>query len=823
MSLLQQDFKYAARTLLRSPGYTAVALISLGLGIGANTAIFTLTNAVFLHGLPVKDPAQLIQVYQVDHATKTTNANLVRTAVSYLNFLDYRDQSDVFSGMAGFTGAGVTMTGYGKPQQQAATVVTANYFDVLGVTPMAGRTFLPDEDRKPGGNAVAVISYSLWLRLFGGNRDAIGRTLNLNSVAYTIVGVAPPEFKGTFTIGAAEVIWLPISMHSQVLAGPTEAFFNSRRFRFFNVFGRLKPGKTEQQALAQLKTIASRLESAYPKDNQGRTVETASLADAALGFLPRDQTMGAAIALSSAVGFVLLIACANIANLSLARATKRERELGIRTALGAARGRIIRQLLTESVLLALAGGALGIGIGWLGSRALWAFRPPFLGQNSVDIRLDLRVVLFTAGVSLLTGILFGLAPAFRASRPDIAQILNSGGRGNIQGGAKSLMRASLVVCEIALAMIALAGAGLFVRSMQHAQQVDLGFETRNLFAFAFDVASQKMTPDRGRQFMRQAVEKASAAPGVAAAAIASNGPMVGGLLLTVLREGDSPDPRNGVLALSTAISPAYFDTMRIPLVEGRNFNSYDRQGSNPVAIVNQAMAQYCWPGQSAIGKRYRFATGTELYEVVGVTKNVVTAQVGEKPQLVSYRPFEQQYQSVAVMHVRTTTAPQQVVPAVLGVVQPLSPDMALRNPVTIETLIGNALWAPRMGAALFTIFGVLAMVLAAVGVYGVMAYMVLQRTNEIGIRMAMGAPPASVLRMMVGQSMRLALIGIVAGSGIALALTRYITNLLLDVSPADPLTFSAVVGLLAITALAAGSIPALRAARIDPVDALRQE
>jgi predicted permease len=824
MGSFQQDLQYAFRTLTRSPGYTAAALLSLGLGIGANTAIFTLTNAVFLHPLPsVRDPGRVLELYTVDHATASAAPLNARTPVSYPNFVDFREQNDIFSGVAAFTGAGVTLTGFGKPALQGVFLVSANYFDVLGVPAAAGRTFRPDEDRTPGGNPVAVLSYSLWQRLFGGDRAAVGRTINLNSVSYLVIGVAPAGFKGTLTVGPPDVVFLPLSMHAQVFAGPREQFFNERRFRDLSLFGRLKPGVDERQALASMQTIAARLEAAYPKDNRGRTVETSPLSEAALGFIPRRQTSAGAIALSAAVGFVLLIACANIANLSLARATKRAREMGIRVALGAPRGRLIRQLLTEAELLALAGGVAGIAIGAFGAKLLWAFRPSFLEQNDVALDMDLRVLAFTLSVSLLTGMIFGIVPVFRASVPDVASILNSTGRGNIQGGGHNRLRSLLVVGEMALALVALAGAGLFIRSMQRARLINLGFVTRNLCTVSFDLGSEQMTPEHGRQFIRSVLEKVSAVPGVASAAIGANGPLAGGFLQTLFREGDPADPRLGMLTLTLPVTSGYFDTMRIPLIEGRGINDFDRAQSRPVAVISESMARGVWPGQPALGRRFHSATGTDIYEVVGIVKDTTVFNIGEPPQPVVYLPFDQAYQPFAVVHVRTSTRPQNVLPAVMAAVQSLDSNLALLNPATIEDVIAQALWAPRFAAALFGVFGLLAMVLAVVGVYGVMAYMVLQRTSEIGIRMAMGADAGNVMRMVVGQSMRLALAGIALGVVVALGLTRLVANLLFDVSPNDPVTFGAVAVLLAGTALIAGGIPAWRAARIDPVTALRQE
>lgn len=824
MSLLQ-NLRYAARTLLRVPAYTLAALLSLGLGIGANTAIFTLTNAVFLHPLPVKDPSAVIEIYQVDHATHSTVANLTRTALSYPNFSDLRDQNNLFDGMAGFTQTGVTMTGAGKPLQQTVFLTTANYFQVLGIQAAVGRLFRPDEDRLPGGNAVAVLSYRLWQRLFGGDRAAVGRAITLNTVSYEVIGVAPPDFKGTLTVGPAEVVWVPLSMHSQVLTGPVEQFFNSRRLRFLNAFARLKRGVDERGALASLQTIFARLAAEYPADNRGRDVETSPLSEAALGFLPRGQTTAAALALSGAVGFVLLIACANLANLSLARATRRAREMGIRIALGASRSSLVAQLLIEAELLAIAGGALGIAIGWAGARLLWSLRPSFLAQSSIDLHLDARVCAFTLGVSVLTGMLFGLAPVFRASASDVASVLNTGGRGNIQGGSRNRLRSALVVCEMALAVVALAGAGLFIRSMQNAQRIDLGFDTRDLCLVAFDLGSERMTPQHGLQFTRSVLERIQAVPGVASAAIADTAPLGGGFLQTAFHEEDPVDSRLGTLVLSAAVTPGFFDTWRIPLVEGRLLNQFDRAGTRHVAVISEAMAHRFWPGQKATGKRFHFATAAPggLIEVVGVVRQTTVINIGEVPQPVAYMPWEQDYQPFAVLAVRAAMPPERVLPSVTAAVQSLDPDLALLNPSTMQQVIGQALWAPRIAAALFGLFGLLGMVLAVIGVYGVMAYMVLQRTSEIGIRMAMGARAADVIGIVVGQSMRLAGAGIVAGLCAALALTRLLGNLLFNVSPNDPLTFAAVACLLAATALVAGGIPAWRAARIDPVRALRQE
>ena len=822
MDQLLQDLKYGLRTLARSPGFTLVAILSLALGIGANTAIFTLTDAVFLNPLPVEDSARVMELFTVDHATIATAANFNRTPMSYKNYLDFRDQNDVFTGLAAFVPAGVTLTGHGEPKPQPATLVTANYFDLLGLKAALGRTFLPEEDQKPGGNTVVVLSHSLWTREFGADPSILGRTISLNLTPYTVIGVAPPSFKGTFTVVNPNQVWIPMSMHAQVFPAQVETLFDSRRFRVVSVFGRLKPGVQPQQVLAPLKTIASRLEQEYPHDNNGRTVEVSSLQEAALGFLPRDQLVIAGMALMSVVGLVLLIACVNLANLLMARSSKRAREMGIRTALGAERGRIVRQLLTESLLLSAGGGAGGLLIGSVGYQLLWSFRPAFLQQNSLALRMDIRVFAFTAVITLLTGVLFGLAPAIKSSTPDLSSMLKTGGRGGTEAWARSPFRSALVVSEVALALVALIGAGLFIRSMQAVQKTDPGFESTNLFTFNFDLTSRHYAPDRVRQFFRTVLERTLETPGVKSAAVATNAPLGGGVLLTTFSEGQESNPDNrGTLTLINTVSPTFFDTLGIPVLAGRPFSDFDRADSTRVAVVNEAMQRHFWPGQSAIGKRFRFVNETAFREVVGVVRNTAVLAIGEQPQPVIYLPMEQQNAPFVTLYVHTASAPAAVLPAVLSRVQALDNNLVLANPLTIQEALAQGLWAPRMGAALFGIFGLLGMLLASIGIYGVMAYLVAQRTNEIGIRMALGARPADVLRLVVGHGMRLVLFGIAAGVLAALALTRLMRTLLFDVSPADPLTFVTVAVVLAAVAFLAGWLPALRAARIDPVLALR--
>ena len=825
MGSVWQDLKYALRTLMRSPGFTAVALLSLGLGIGANTAIFTLTNAVFLNPLPVRDPSRVLECFTVDHATQTTAANLTRTPVSWLNYKDFRDQNSMFEGLAAFMPVGASLTGRGDPRPVTVIMASANYFDLLGAKAAIGRTFAPDEDRQEGANTVVVLSDAMRQRLFGPDPSVLGKTVEFNAVPYVVIGVMPPGFKGTQTVFPAELAWAPMSMHAQLLPAQLEALYNERRMRMINVFGRLKAGASEGQAEANLVAIAAGLERAYPRANNGRSVEVSSLQEAALGFLPRDVMVTAGIALSSVVGLVLLIACVNLANLLLARMAARAREMSVRTALGAERGRLARQLLTESLLISIAGGGLGVAIGMEGSKLLWSFRPAFLQQNSVDVRMDWRVFLYTAAVTILTGLLFGVIPALRVSVGNLAETLKSGGRGGTQAYARSRLRSALVVGEVALSLIALSSAGLLIRSMDRVQRINPGFETQNLFVVNFDAGSQHFTPERGREFLRSILARAQGVPGVRAAALATNRPLGGGLLGTILAEGQEADPnQHGTLTLLNTVSPEFFDTMRIPIVAGRGFTAFDRVGSARVAIVSQAMAKHFWPGQDAVGKRFRLVIDpTSWRQVVGVAADSVVFTIGEQPQPQAFLPMEQTYEPGAALIVRTAGNPASLISPVMRQVQSLNSNMPLANPNTIQDLIAQGLWAPRTAATLFGIFGVLGLALASVGIYGVMAYSVTQRTNEIGLRMALGARPGDVLRLVVGQGMRVTGVGIVAGLVCALAITRSLGNLLFGIPTYDPLTFGASCGVIAAVALVAAWLPARKASRIDPVVALRQE
>jgi len=811
--------------LKKSPGFTFVAVLSLALGIGANTAIFTIINAVFLHPLPVEEPSRLVEAFTHDTITFNANANFQLTGTSLPNYEDYRDQNNVFTGLATVTFP-ITLNwgGQAEPQQLNASLVSGNFFDVLGVKPYRGRTFLADGDKKIGGNPEVVLSYSLWARQFGSDEKFIGQTILLNGTPYNVVGIAPPGFKGIVSLGRPDLLWIPITMRDYVLTGQLKDLEYNRRFRWLSIVGRLKPQVNLGQARAAMKTIADGLAKEYPRDNKGRTVELFSLNESALGINQRKQFSLAGGVLMSVVGLVLLIACVNLANLLLAQASKREKELSIRAAMGAGRGRLVRQLLTESTVLSLLGGLAGLLVAYWGRNVLWSFRPPFLLDGSIDLSFDARVLGFTLLISIFTGLVFGIIPAIKASGTDINEILKTGGRGGALGWTHNRLRGLLVISEIALALVALVGSGLFLRSMQNAQQFNPGFESQNLLQMNFDLGALRYDADHGQQFFRDAVERAKTVPGVVSASVSSNGVFGGGLAGTIFREGEQTDPNNrGTLVNFDDVTPGHFETMRIPLISGRDFTDFDREKTTRVAVINEAMAKAIWPGQDALGKRFAIVTEPNLLQVIGVVGTTVVGQIGEDPQPVAYLPMRQQYSPFATLVVRTSGNPEPLIGAVRAQIQPIDKNLAFTNAQTVQQILGQGLWAARMGAALLGLFGALALVLASIGIYGVLAYSVAQRTSEIGLRMALGAQPRQVLGLVLKQGMLLAMIGAAVGILVALPVARMAGNLLYGVSSTDPLTYAGITLLLLCVALLACYLPARRATRIDPLKALRVE
>jgi len=824
MTTFLQDLKYGARLLTKAPGFTVVAALSLALGIGANTTIFTLINAVLLNPLPVEDPSQLVSVWTTDERNQGGQLGFLQ--LSPMNYKDLRDKNEVFTGLTAHSGVplNIAVNG-GEPQQVFGEVVTGNYFSVLGAKPAVGRTFTTEDDKNPGERLVAVLGYGEWQKRFGGDPSIVGRTMTVNGQTFAVVGVMPKGFKGTNAIGAP-ALWVPYMTYPVT----TNGFFlelirpDQRRGLIFNVTGRLKPGINASQAEANLKTIARQLAQEYPNENGGRGVTIVPLAQATINPGFRKNVVMAGGLLMTIVGLVLLIACANVANLLLARAAARQKEIAVRLSLGASRGRLIMQLLTEGTLLTLIGGAGGLLLAYWAQGLLWSYRPPFLQADAIDLHPDARVLLFTITVSLVTGIVFGLAPAVQASRPDLVVELKEKTGAPVGSNRLFSLRNMLVSAQIALSLIALVGAGLFLRSLQNAQRIHPGFDVEHLAVMSLDLGAQGYTEERGRQFQQRVRERASSVPGVQSATLASTVPLfAGGFARTVFLEGqDTTDRRAGKLVQITVASPRYLETLGIPLLRGRALSDVDQPNTSTAVVINETMAKRFWPDQEAIGKRFKFFGQPNFNQVVGIAKDSKYNFIGEEPTPYIYQATTQVYQPQLSLFVKASR-PEAVLGTVRGEVQQLDRNLPLTGVFTLTEIFDQSLWAPRMGASLLLVFAGLSLVLAVIGIYGVMAYSVSQRVRELGIRMALGASRGDVLRLVVLQGLRLTLMGVAVGLAASFAASRLIASMLFDVSPTDLVTFVAVPVVLALAALGASYLPALRATRIDPMVALRYE
>jgi len=809
-----EDLRYSLRALGKARGFAMAAVVSLGLGIGANTTIFTLLNAVLLRPLPVEEPERLVAVGTLD----AHNPGL--WPCSYPNYQDYRDHNQVFSSLLLYSAITLNLTGLGEPQLVTGQIVSGNYFTALGVNPVVGRGFLPEEDTSPGAYPVAVIGYGLWTRQFGRDPQVTARTISLNGRAYSIVGVAPPAFQGLNELTAADV-WVPMMMYREVY--PNAAWVNQRRFLLFSVVGRLKAGVSREQAEAGMQSLAQDLERQYPQDNQGRRVKLTPVSEAAIGpqIRPVITSAGAVLMIISAL--VLLIACANVANLLLARAAGRGKEITVRLALGASRGRLVRQLLTESTLLALAGGAAGLVLARWARDILWSMRPPMFTYAGVHLDVDGRVLGYTLAISVLTGMVFGLAPALRATSGDLASDLKER-----TGQAESFLkgrraRSVLVMCQVALSVVALVGAGLFVRSLGNANRIDPGFDAARLGVVAFNVGDQGYNEGRGREFERQALERAVTVPGVVSATLAKDVPFHVSLARTVLLEGqEDTGAGRGRFTLMSVVWPGYLRTTGIPMLRGRDFSLLDTPSAPRVVIVNEAAAMAYWRGENPIGKRIRFFGDNAPAEVVGVARNANYQAIGERPQALIYGSLIQYYFATAVLYVRTEGDPEAVAAAVRHEVQRLDRNLLLQSE-SVGGIIRESLWAQRLSAGLLGVFGGLALVLAAVGVYGVVWYSVNRRVREIGVRMALGATPADIQTMILREGVRLVGMGVLAGMVIALSGSRAVEGMLFATSPRDAATFVLVPAMLTLVAVLACWLPAVRATRIEPAAALREE
>jgi len=818
MSTLLQDLRFALRLMVRQPVVMLVAAASLALGIGANVTVFTLVKALLLQPVPIRDADRVVMVGTSENRNGTTT---VLNGISRLNFEDMRRQTTLFADAAllGFTPLALTGRG-GEPEQVFGQIVSGSYFDLLGAPMAAGRPFGADDDRDLGARPVTVLNYGLWQRRFGGDPGLVGQTISLNGHAFTVVGVTAEGFRGTTPVGGPE-LWVPWAMYREVLTGVGLEGYTSRRGLMYQGVARLKDGVTLEQARAHVEAIGHALANDFPNDNRGRTFALQSIGDSV--FPPafrRQLTLSGTVGMT-VVGLVLLIACGNVANLLLARAQSRRQEIAVRLSIGASRGRLVRQLLTESLLLAVLGGIGGLVVAYWSRALLWAYRPPFIQANALSLDFDLRVLVFVTLVALATGVLFGLAPALQASRPDMVTELKE--RTTLPGGTHWYHpRHLLVAGQVALSLVALVSAGLFVRSQINAQQTDLGFSSDGLLVFGMNAGTQGYDEPRGRDLYRRVQERLAAVPGVQAATLSTALPLQGGFQRTIFRDDqDITDPRNGRLTQVNEVGDRYLETLGIPLESGRGFTANDRQGSPPVAIINEAMAKQLFPDSNPIGRRVHLINRPPWREIVGVVGTVKAVFVGEDPTPQLYLPLEQNYASQVTVQVRVAGDPDVLLGGVRRELQAVEPTMPLVNVNTYRTVVATSLWAPRLGASLLAVFGLLALVLAAIGLYGVMAYDVGQRTREIGIRMALGAGTGDVRAMIVRQGVGLALGGVVVGLAVAFGLSRLVTSLLFGISGVDALTFAAVPTLLLAVAVVATLVPARRASQVDPVESLR--
>jgi putative ABC transport system permease protein len=809
METLLQDVRYGARMLRKNPGFTAVAVVALALGIGANTAIFSVVNAVLLRPLAFPEPDRLVTL-----AENNLRRGVDHSSVSYPNFADWREQNASFESAAASMESDFNTSIGDQPERVQAAIVSASLFHVLGVEPVLGRGFTDEEDR-PGAGPVVVLGYGFWQQRFGGDPGVIGRSIPVEGLNVTIVGVMPAGFR--FPVGTTPVPMLaPLSFLSADMQG-------QRGAHFLSVVARLRPGVTLEQARADMDAIGQRLAAQYPDSNTDTSVTVTLLHERLV-----TDVRPALLVLLGAVGFVLLIACANVANLLLVRSTARRKEIAIRAALGAGRWRVVRALLTESTLLACLGGALGLLLAIWGTDVLISVGPTGLVRVD-EISVDGRVLGFTVAVSLVTGIVFGLLPALHASRIDLSEALKEGGANRV-ASARDRVRSALVVTEVALSVVLLIGAGLMVRSFARLLDVDPGFRPDHVVTAQLTLPDATYTePQQVAAFYDRVLDRLRQIPGVQSAGAVTTLPLDGSRISVSYEvEGQPTPPGLQQSAGFDAVSPGYFRTLGIPILTGRDFTDQDRADGRPVIIVNEAMARRCWPGQDPIGKRITSGITMDdgdppVREVVGVVGDVRHNSLSSEARAAYYIPFAQVPMGMATLAVRTAAEPAAVTSAMRAAVRDVDSNQPLYNARVMEQVVAESVATPRFYATLLGIFGAVALVLAAVGIYGVMAYSVTQRTHEIGVRIALGAQPLQVLRLVVGHGLALALVGVGIGLAAAFALTRLMSSMLFGVSATDPLTFGGLAALLVGVALLACYVPARRASRVDPMVALRYE
>ena len=814
MTSFWQDVRYSLRMIAKAPGYASIAILTLALGIGANTTIFTWINSTLLNPIPgLASPNEVVALT----LGRGTDAPFPFT---YPDFDTMRDGQQSFTGLVCTGITPMSLTGKGKPERAWGAVVSANYFDLLGVRPTLGRGFLPEEDLKPGGAPVAVISDRLWRTHFGANPNVIGRTFEVNQHPYTIVGVAPAVFQGSQT-GIRSEIWIPVMMAEQVM--PQGDLIHDHHYFWLGMLGRLKPGVKPEQAQEEMTLRLKREAKNYPEEHRGHdSVSVYPLWRSPFG---ANQFLSALLPmLMTIAGLVLLLACANVANLMLVRSFARRREIAIRLSLGASRWRLVRQLLVESLVLALAGGVLAFLITLWSAGTFMRFVPATDFPISLAMHADRVVLLATLVISLLTGVIFGILPALRASNEAPIAVLKED-TGSASGGTRKARLASgLVVAQISLSLLLLICAGLFIRSFMSAQKINPGFNSHNVLIASYDLFTGGYTEATGVEFDRELLARLAAQPGVESVALGSRVPLgFGGGSTSVKPEGYVPQANQSMETQVAITSPGYLQTLGIPLVKGRDFSPQDTKASQRVVIVSETFVNRYWPDQEALGKQLNSDLTHEWFTVIGVARDSKVNGLDEKPTPFLYLPLYQVYRASVLVTARTTSDPLAFGKTVEKTIHELNADLVVFDITTLELREQLASFPQRVAGTFVGAFGLLALVLAAVGIYGVTAYTTRQRTHEIGIRVALGASKRDILRLVLGHGLRLTLFGVAIGLALSFGVTRFLTSMLLGVTSTDALTFSTVALLLIAVALFASFIPARRAMRVDPMVALRYE
>jgi putative ABC transport system permease protein len=818
MENLFYDFRYGFRSLIKNPAFSIVAILAVMLGTGANTAIFSVVNAILLRPLAFNEPERLVMVWG-----NNVKSGVPTYPLSVLDFLDYREHNQAFEQLASFAYEDFNLSTGEDPEHLAGSFVSANFFSLLGVNPMLGRAFLPQEDQA-GADRVAIISHGLWNRRFGADPDFVGQTIQLNGASFTAVGVMPSNFQSPNAQDNPQ-IWVPMSFDGgdlfRIPASGGGADFKKRTSRFLIGVARLKPDVTLSQAQSDMEIVARQIEQQHPDINTGLSVNILSLHKQIIG-----NIKPALLVLLAAVGAVLLIACANVANLLLARAAARQKEFAVRAALGASRFRLMRQLLTESLLLSLIGGALGLLLAFAGIKLILSLNPPNIPRLG-EIDIDLRVLGFTLLVSILTGIVFGLAPALQASKPDLNETLKESSRGSTGGRTRQRIRGLLVVSEIVVTTVLLVIAGLMIKSFWSLQNVNPGFNPENTLTMMVNLAAGKYSENHQvRGFYEQLLKRIETLPGVQSVGAVTNLPLTSTLIrFRFTIDGRAPaSPGERLVATTGAVNSNYFQAIGIPLLKGRSFTEQDRDKTPAVVIINDTMARRYWPGDDPIGRRLTLPSlGGISREVVGVVGDIKHSGLDTESGAQLYLPYLQQQWNFMSLVVRTKSDPAGLAGVVRREITALDTNQSAYDVKTMQQVVSESVSQPRLYTMLLGIFAVVAMILAAVGIYGVMNYLVTQRVHEIGIRMSLGAQATDIFKMIVGQGMLLALIGVVLGLVAAFLVTRVMESLLFGVSARDLTTFLGIPLVLAAVAFLSIYIPARRAMKVDPMTALRQE